>query len=221
MSRSASRLLFVNTMDDVCCSTRSTMPSSTCGQMDPCCGWSPCAADPSSGAVVPSSVMSSTGTMTRRSNSFVFFGDTIETGERPPRNRATSSGGRTVADSPMRWAGFSSSASSRSSESARWLPRLVAATACTSSTMTVSTPASVSRAAEVSMRNSDSGVVMRMSGGVFASERRSPAGVSPERTPTVTSGGSAPSRFAVCTMPTSGERRLRSTSTASAFSGEM
>ena len=34
------------------------------------------------------------------------------------------------------------------------------------------------------MRNSDSGVVMRMSGGLVASFRRSLAGVSPERTPT-------------------------------------
>ena len=55
------------------------------------------------------------------------------------------------------------------------------ATACTSSTMTVSTPRSASRAAEVSSRKSDSGVVMRMSGGVRANGRRSSAGVSPER----------------------------------------
>ena len=39
------------------------------------------------------------------------------------------------------------------------------ATACTSSTITVSTPRSDSRACEVSIRNSDSGVVIRMSGG--------------------------------------------------------
>ncbi len=44
------------------------------------------------------------------------------------------------------------------------VPRFEAATACTSSTITVSTPSSVSRAAEVSVRYSDSGVVMRMSG---------------------------------------------------------
>ena len=65
----------------------------------------------------------------------------------------------------MRWAGRSSSASRRSSESARWAPRLVPATACTSSRITVSTPRSASRACEVSIRNSDSGVVIRMSGG--------------------------------------------------------
>ena len=36
------------------------------------------------------------------------------TGDLPPRNRATSSCGRTVAESPMRCAGFSSNASRRS-----------------------------------------------------------------------------------------------------------
>ncbi len=90
-------------------------------------------------------------------------------GAEPPRKRATSSTGRTVADRPIRCAGgVSSSSSSRSSESARWAPRLVPATACTSSTITVSTPRSDSRACEVSIRNSDSGVVIRMSGGVGA-----------------------------------------------------
>ena len=57
----------------------------------------------------------------------------------------------------MRWAGESSSASRRSSDSARWAPRFEASTACTSSTITVSTPRSDSRAAEVSSRNRDSG----------------------------------------------------------------
>ena len=164
--------------------------------------------------------MSSTGTWTVRSKVFCAFGATIVTGERPPRNRATSSTGRTVAESPIRCAGRSSSPSSRSSESARCEPRLLAATACTSSTMTVSTVFSVSRAAEVSMRKRDSGVVMRISGGSFESPRRSACDVSPERTPTRIGGGVEPSRLAVCVTPTSGLRRLRSTSTASAFSGE-
>ncbi len=153
-------------------------------------------------------------------------GATIVTGVRPPKKRATSSIGRTVADSPMRWAGFGSSSSSRSSETARWAPRLVAATAWISSMITVSTPASVSRAALVSMRKRDSGVVIKMSGGSRSSSRRSAEVVSPERTPTVMAGTSlyspdAASRFAVWVMPTSGDRRLRSTSTPSAFKGEM
>jgi hypothetical protein len=149
----------------------------------------------------------------------VLGGATISTGEAPPRNRATSSSGRTVALSPTRWAGLSSSASSRSSVTARWAPRLVPATACTSSTITVSTPRRLSRAWLVSIRNSDSGVVIMMSGGRVTSLRRSAAGVSPLRTPTVTSGTVVPSRSAVCRIPVSGLRRLRSTSTASALSG--
>ena len=71
------------------------------------------------------------------------------------------------------------------------------------------------------MRNSDSGVVMRMSVGVRAKARRSSAGVSPERTATLMSGGSAARagwRRGRCRP--AGERRLRSTSTASAFIGE-
>src|SRR5690606_586415 len=128
--------------------------------------------------------------------------------------------GRTVADRPIRWAGRSRRASRRSRDRARCAPRLVPATACTSSTMTVSTPRSDSRAREVRIRNSDSGVVIRMSGGLTASLRRSSAGVSPDRIPTRTSGSGRPRRRAACRMPVSGARRLRSTSTASAFSGE-
>ena len=163
--------------------------------------------------------MSSMGTTTCRSKVFSIGGCTTVTGRPPARKVATSSTGRTVADSPMRCAGRSSRASSRSRVTARWAPRLVAHTACTSSMITVSTPRSASRAAEVSSRNSDSGVVMRMSAGLRANARRSSAGVSPERIATDTSGAALPSRAAACRMPASGERRLRSTSTASAFSG--
>jgi hypothetical protein len=87
--------------------------------------------------------------------------------------------------------------------------------------ITVSTPVRVSRAAEVSIKKSDSGVVMRMSGGLFTRARRSAAGVSPERTPTVTCGASNPSLLAVWVIPIRGARRFRSTSTPSALSGEM
>ena len=128
--------------------------------------------------------------------------------------------GRTVAESPMRWAGASSSASRRSRLSARCAPRFDARTAWTSSTITVSTPRSDSRAADVSSRNSDSGVVTRMSGGVRLKLRRSSAGVSPVRDPTVTSGSGRPRRCAAWRSPVSGERRLRCTSTVSAFIGE-
>ena len=150
--RSASRREFANTIVERCSRMRSTICSSTCGQIDPCAGDDPLAADPSRTGAVPSSVMSSTGTTTLRSNFLVEGGATIVTGDRPPRNRATSACGRTVADRPIRCAGFFSNASSRSSERARCAPRLVEATACTSSTMTVSTFRSVSRADAVSIR---------------------------------------------------------------------
>ncbi len=61
-----------------------------------------------------------------------------------------------------------------------------------------------------------------MSGGRFRRVRRSLAGVSPVRTPTVgTCARGVPSRSAACSMPASGARRFFSTSTASARSGEM
>ena len=168
--------------------------------------------------------MSGTGTCTDRSNVLAAGGATMVVGAWPDRKRATSSGGRTVADSPIRCAGCGGtprdSWSSRSSESARCAPRLVAATACTSSTITVCTAASVSRAADVSIRNSDSGVVIRTSGGLAISSRRRAGGVSPERTPTLMSGAGSPRRSAMRVIPVSGVRRLRSTSTASALSGD-
>ena len=63
----------------------------------------------------------------------------------PTRNRATSSIGFCVAESPMRSSGSPQSAASRSSESARWLPRLFGAIAWISSTITVRVVASMSR----------------------------------------------------------------------------
>ena len=177
--------------------------------------------------------MSSTGTTICRSSRLSLGGAAIVTGRLPPRNAATSSGGRTVADSPIRCAGprsagpaassrvSSRKASRRSSDRARCAPRLPPASACTSSTITVSTLRRVSLAWEVSSRNSDSGVVIRMSGGWPASLRRSSAAVSPVRTPTRMSGSARPRRLAAWPTPASGERRLRSMSTARAFSGEM
>ena len=102
----------------------------------------------------------------------------------PPRNRATSSSGRWVADRPIRCSGRPHSASSRSSDSARWAPRLLGTSAWISSTITVSTARSRSRAFEVSSRYSDSGVVMRMSAASRPNCARSPGGVSPVRTAT-------------------------------------
>ena len=103
VSRSASRRELAKTIVERCCSTRSTTCSSTCGQMLVDRPGSPDSSSYSSGMV-----MSSTGTTTRRSHSLVLGGATISTGWVPPRKRATSSRGRTVALSPMRWAGCSS-----------------------------------------------------------------------------------------------------------------
>jgi hypothetical protein len=93
---------------------------------------------------------------------------------------------------------------------------LVATIAWISSTITTSTLASVARAADVSIRYSDSGVVMRMSAGRRARRARSLDGVSPVRTAMVGTPGVCPSLV----IPSSGTRRLRSTSTARALSGE-
>ena len=86
--------------------------------------------------------------------------------------------------------------------------------------ITCSTPTRVWRAWLVSMRNSDSGVVMRMFGGRRTSRRRSSAEVSPVRTPTVGLCTVAPSLSAASPMPCSGARRFFSTSTASARKGD-
>ena len=111
----------------------------------------------------------------------------------------------------MRWTSRSGfMALRRSRVSARCEPRFVLATAWISSTMTASTSVKSSRARLVSIRYSDSGVVMRMSGGLRRIAARSFWGVSPVRSATRTSEP----------MPRSGARRLRSTSYESAFSGD-
>ena len=169
------------------------MRSSTCGQIEARCS-APAARRRGRRWARPSSAMSGTGTTTSRSHSLVDGGCTMSTGRPPARKRATSSTGRTVADSPIRCAGRRGGRrdARATAPGARraWCRRR----ACTSSMMTVSTPARASRAAEVRMRNSDSGVVMSMSVGVRANARRSSAGVSPERTETVMSGSGSPSR---------------------------
>ena len=150
---------------------------------------------------VPSLDMSSTGTSTRRSSCFVWPASTIFTGRgpsalKPTRKRATSSSGRCVAESPMRCSGRPASSSSRSSDSARCAPRLVATIAWISSTITVWTLRRLSRAELDSTRYSDSGVVMKMSAGVFAKRARSFAGVSPVRIATLGSRSGVPRRSA-------------------------
>jgi hypothetical protein len=87
--------------------------------------------------------------------------------------------------------------------------------------ITVSTLASLARAFEVKSRNSDSGVVIRMSAESRRNRARSPGGVSPVRIAIsgIVTGTSI--RRATLATPASGARRFRSTSTASALRGEM
>ena len=164
--------------------------------------------------------MSSTPTRTPSSHAFSEGGAMISTGRPPPRKFATVVSGRTVADRPIRWKPPVNRAR-RSRLSVRWTPRLVPARAWISSMITVSTLLRMPAAFDVSMRYIDSGVVIRMSGGLRTCRLRSACGVSPERTATVMSGASSPSRCATRLMPVSGARRLFSTSTPRAFSGEM
>ena len=185
--RSASRRLLTKTIVERCSCTSSSRAGWIEGQMEP----------PS-----PGSRMSSRGTTTRRSSSLRVPASTSSIGLPPETKRPISSSGRWVADRPTRCTGSPTSRSSRSRLSARCAPRLEPATACTSSTITTWTPPSVSRARDVSMRKSDSGVVIRMSDGDFNIAARSFGGVSPVRTATESSDP----------MPASGPRRLRSTS---------
>ncbi len=106
------------------------------------------------------------------SNRLSVAASTTRQGWSPDRKDATALVGRTVADRPIRCGRWLVSRCSRCSESAKWAPRLVPARAWISSTMMVVTGARVWRAREVSIRNSDSGVVIRMSGGDVSRARR-------------------------------------------------
>ena len=153
--------------------------------------------------------MSSTGTSTLTSIVFSRPASTMATSRSlPPRNRPTSSSGRWVADSPIRCGSTLVSSQSRSRLNARWLPRLVEATEWISSTMSQRTEASIFLAALVRIRNRDSGVVIRMSGGWRSIERRTSVGVSPVRMATWMSGGCSPCSSICRRSPTRGERRL-------------
>ena len=133
----------------------------------------------------------------------------------PPTNRATSSSGRCVADSPMRCTSRPAVTSRRSSDSARCAPRLVAATACTSSTITVVDGAQhlarVRRGEQQvqRLRRGDQDVGRRGAASPARSALRRVAGAHADAR---SSGSARPSRSAAARMPASGPRRLRSTS---------
>ena len=147
---------------------------SRCGHTEGwrCSGGAPAAAPERSGpsssrrsraavrsGVAAGSARSSTGTTTSMRSSLLLAGShhphrPAAVGQRPVpgEERRDGGDGRTVAESPTRWAGAGSSASRRSRDRARCAPRLVPARAWISSTITVRTPRSPSRAAEVSTR---------------------------------------------------------------------
>ena len=132
-----------------------------------------------------------------------------------------SSIGFCVADRPTRCRRRPASASRRSSDSARWLPRLSRATAWISSTITVRTLRSISRArSEVRIRYNDSGVVTRMCGGRFTIAWRSAAGVSPVRTSVRIATSGRPSSPSVRPISASGSERFFWMSLERALSGE-
>jgi len=113
-------------------------------------------------SLVHTAPSSSSGTSTARSRSRRWPTSTTSgDGRSPTSSRAATSSGRTVADSPTRCSLCGAvNACRRSSDSARWAPRLSAATAWISSTITVLTSRSARRPdSDVSRMNSDSGVV--------------------------------------------------------------
>ncbi len=221
VSRSASRRELAKTSVERWAAIRSTTRSSTCGQIE------------ARGELA----RRGTGQVAGRLPELAQVGDRhddpqveplvaggLDDGDRLGRRPGTApppGTGRTVADSPIRWAGRSSRASRRSRVRARWAPRLVPATACTSSTITVSTPASdLARPGgeqqEQRLRSGDQHVGRRAGKGAALGRRSCRRSGSPTRI----SGSGSPRRTAACRMPVSGARRLRSTSTASAFIGE-
>ena len=179
--------------------------------------------------------MSSTGMTTSISRVLEMPASTMATSrgvsgaDQPPRKRATSASGRCVADRPMRCGDVAVISSSRSSERARWAPRLVGARAWISSMMMVSTPTSVLAAFDVNMRYRLSGVVISRSGGRRTSFWRSLADVSPVRMATSgrkngrrpRRGRSPPGARRRGRCRRAAPRRFFSTSKARARSGEM
>ena len=171
-SRSAPRRALQKIMVLRCCCTSSRIFGVMLGQMLVRRSTPAAVAGPLRSSVVtlPIEPMSSMGTTTSICIGLRAPASTMETvrgapSRYPPRKRATSSSGRCVADSPMRWGATAVSSSRRSSDNAKCAPRLVAAIAWISSMMTVSMLASVERADEVSMRYKLSGVVINTSGG--------------------------------------------------------
>ncbi len=202
-SRSAARRALTKMIVERCARTSLRSSGYIAGQIELRVDSPPAPLSSGSLGPLPGSTIDSTGTWIFRSRGFLAPASTtrqVRCG--PTRKRPISSSGFWVALSPMRCGSPSARSLSRSSVSARCEPRLVDATAWISSTITASTPVSISRAWLVRIRYSDSGVVMRMSGGWRRIAMRSFCGVSPVRIATEMSRS----------IPRSGARRLRSMS---------
>ena len=224
-SRSASRRELTKMMVDRCWRINSRIRGWIAGQMlrrGPSSRAPITAAGPLRESVPRSRLaMSSTGTSTVISIGLIRPASTISTSRPgPPKNSAVSVSGRCVAESPIRCGSCRVIAESRSRLNARWAPLFVSAMEWISSTITQRTQVRIWRAALVSSRKSDSGVVIRMSGGWRSIRRRSGAGVSPVRIATLMAGSRLPRSSACRDIPRSGACRLRSMSTVRAFSGE-
>ena len=182
--RSAPRRELVKTSVDRCSATRSTTRSSTCGQIDGRTAAGPAPAPDRSRRRRRRRVGAAAGpqvgdgdddvdldllgrrrlhdahgppAVRRRARAAEELGDRRR---RAGRSRTA----RCAAPGPGRPGGRAARRAARG-DSARCAPRLVPATAWISSMITVRTPASPARAPDVRTRYSDSGVVMRMSGG--------------------------------------------------------
>ena len=102
-----------------------------------------------------------------------------------------------------------SRAASRSSDSARWLPRLLPARAWISSTITVRVVASILRPdSDPSSTYNDSGVVTTICGGRLRMPARSDCGVSPVRTSVLISTSGKPSFASSSRIPASGVGKI-------------
>ena len=124
---------------------------------------------------------------------------------------AIAAGCATVAESPTRRT-LGAHIPKRARHNASWSPRLVPASACTSSTTTHANPANIAAA---SARESNtarlSGVVSKIFGGFSRCRTRRLAGVSPVRVSIVTASD----------ISSTGAIKFRAISTANAFRGEI
>ncbi len=201
-SRSAARRLLTKISVERCSRTSFSSSGYIAGQIDLRVASWPWNGS-SSRSMFSGSTIDSTGTWIFRSSGLRMpVSTTVTRRFGPTMKRPTSSSGFWVAERPTRCTSRPATSTNRSNVIARCAPRLVCATAWISSRITVSVPSKIARAWLVSIRYSDSGVVISTSGGCLTMSRRSFCGVSPVRIAT----------FSSAPIPRSGARRFFSTS---------